>query len=75
MLLIYFKNADGKVCGWMHPSKKLALWEVEEESERFITCHGGGLKACGRLVRRWGGKGGEEYGNLEHRLNAHEINP
>ena len=48
MLLIYFKNADGKVCGWMHPSKKLALWEVEEEIERFITCHGGGLKACGR---------------------------
>lgn len=52
MILIFFRNADGEICGQMRPSRACTLRQVKEEIERFIAEHGGGLKACGRLVRR-----------------------
>lgn len=52
MIVIYFKNADGEVCGRLRTDKCQTLQQVKDEIERVIASCGGGLKACARLVRR-----------------------
>lgn len=50
MILIYYKNAAGELCGYMCPAKGWTLRQLKEEIGRFNKTCGGGCKAYARLV-------------------------
>lgn len=51
MILIYYRNAAGKICDYMRPPAGWTLGQVKREIENFNALHGGGFRAYMELVQ------------------------
>ena len=45
MLLIYYRDAAGKICDYMRPPAGWTLGQIKQEIESFNSLHGGGFRA------------------------------
>lgn len=54
MILIYYKDKDGKIIDHMLPPKGWTVRQVEQEIHSFNTLHGGGMRACATVIREDG---------------------
>lgn len=51
MILIYYRDAAGKICDYMVPPAGWTLGQVKREIESFNILHGGGVRAYMEFVR------------------------
>ena len=51
MLLIYYRDAVGKICDYMRPPADWTLGQVKREIENFNTLHDGRVRAYMEFVR------------------------
>ena len=51
MLLIYYRDAAGKICDYMRPPADWTLGQIKQEIESFNSLHGGGFRAHLEYVR------------------------
>lgn len=54
MLLIYYRDAAGKICDYMRPPADWTLGQVKREIENFNTLHDGRVRAYMEFVREYG---------------------
>ena len=54
MILIYYKDRNGKIIDHMQPPKGWTLRQVEREIQSFNALHGGGMRACAEIIREGG---------------------
>lgn len=54
MLLIYYRDAAGKICDYMRPPAGWTLGQVKREIENFNTLHDGRVRAYMEFVREYG---------------------
>lgn len=56
MLLIYYKNAAGKICRWFCPPKGWSFGNLKDDLAAVNGNCGGGYRAYARVIRKYAGR-------------------